>query len=96
VKHARYLDRLNNRQRKDPQDGLAWRPGPHREYLRWYHTSIRTKIKPALTDEHNEDAPSDSDDDIADEYDNLTRVGTQPERAPLHDYLVILSHTNVD
>jgi hypothetical protein len=46
-------------------------------------------------DEHIEDAPSDSDDDIADEYDNLTRVGTQPERAPLHDYLVNLSHANV-
>jgi hypothetical protein len=30
-----------------------------------------------------------------DEYDTLTRVATQPGRAPLHDYLVILSHDNV-
>jgi hypothetical protein len=95
VKHARYLDLWNNHQRMDPEDGSGWRPGPHREYMRWYHTSTRTKIKAALTDEHIEDAPSDSDDDIADEYDNLTRVGTQPERAPLHDYLVNLSHANV-
>jgi hypothetical protein len=43
-------------------------------------------------DEHIKDAPSDSEDDIADEYDTLSRVGTQPEWAPLHDYLVILSH----
>jgi hypothetical protein len=48
-----------------------------------------------LTDEQIEDAPSNANDDIADEYDTLTRVGTQPERAPLHDYLVILSHDNV-
>jgi hypothetical protein len=66
VKHARYSDLWNNHQRKDPQDGPAWHAGPHREYLRWYHTSTRTRIKPTLTDEHIEDAPSDSDDDIAD------------------------------
>jgi hypothetical protein len=79
----------------DPRDCPAWCAEPHWEYLRWYHTSTRIRMKPALSDEHIEDAPSDSDDVIADEYDTLTRVGTQPERAPLHDYLVILSHDNV-
>jgi hypothetical protein len=65
--------------RMDPQDGPAWCAVPHREYLRWYHTSTRARIKPALMDEHIEDAPSDSDDDIADEYDTLMKdcIGDQ-------------------
>lgn len=74
----------------DPFDGAFWRAGPHKEYLRWYHRSTRTKLKPAWTTEPIENHPSDEDDDIVDEYDHMTRLGTQPERAPLQDYMVRL------
>uniref|UniRef100_A0A0D9X712 Uncharacterized protein n=1 Tax=Leersia perrieri TaxID=77586 RepID=A0A0D9X712_9ORYZ len=45
-----------------------------------------TKLKPAWTTQPIEDLPSD-DDDIVDEYDLMIRYGTQPERAPLQDYM---------
>lgn len=45
-------------------------------------------MKPSWTNVPIEDAPSDDDADIADAYDTVTRHGTQPERAPLHDYMV--------
>jgi hypothetical protein len=92
VKHARYSDLWNNHQRKDPQDGPAWHAGPHREYLRWYHTSTRTRIKPTLTDEHIEDAPSDSDDDIADVM-SLAQARIGLWQARCTDYSVSHSHT---
>uniref|UniRef100_K3ZC66 SWIM-type domain-containing protein n=1 Tax=Setaria italica TaxID=4555 RepID=K3ZC66_SETIT len=66
---------------------VDWRPGPNNEYIRWYCTSTRTKVKPFWSNVPIEDAPFDSDADIADAYDTVTRYGTQPERAPLHDYM---------
>uniref|UniRef100_K3YD48 Aminotransferase-like plant mobile domain-containing protein n=1 Tax=Setaria italica TaxID=4555 RepID=K3YD48_SETIT len=51
----------------------------HGQYL------VITKVKPSRSNVPIEDAPSDSDVDIADAYDTVTRYGTQPERAPLHD-----------
>ena len=45
-------------------------------------------MKPSWTNVPIEDAPSEDDADIADAYDTVTRHGTQPERAPLHDYMV--------
>uniref|UniRef100_K3XQ43 SWIM-type domain-containing protein n=1 Tax=Setaria italica TaxID=4555 RepID=K3XQ43_SETIT len=76
-----------NKQGCDPEGGPYWRPGPNNEYIRWYCTSTRTKVKPSWSNVPIEDAPSDSDADIADAYDTVTRYGTQPERAPLHDYM---------
>lgn len=48
---------------------------------------MRNKVKPSWSNVPIEDAPSDSSDDIADVYDTVTRYGTQPERAPLNDYM---------
>ncbi|RCV21804.1 hypothetical protein SETIT_4G167000v2 [Setaria italica] len=79
VKHAQYLIMWENRQRCDPEDGPYWRAGPNNEYIRWYCTSMRTKVKPSWSNVPIEDAPSDSSDDIADVYDTVTRYGTQPK-----------------
>ncbi|XP_072150287.1 uncharacterized protein [Setaria viridis] len=76
-----------NRQRCDSEDGPYWRAGPNNEYIRCYCTSMRNKVKPSWSNVPIEDAPSDSSDDIADVYDTVTRYGTQPERAPLNDYM---------
>uniref|UniRef100_K3ZC83 SWIM-type domain-containing protein n=1 Tax=Setaria italica TaxID=4555 RepID=K3ZC83_SETIT len=85
VKHDRYIHMWNNKEGCDPEGGPYWRP--NNEYIRWYCTSTRTKVKPSWTNVPIEDAPSDDDADIADAYDTVTRHGTQPERAPLHDYM---------
>uniref|UniRef100_K3ZEY3 Zinc finger PMZ-type domain-containing protein n=1 Tax=Setaria italica TaxID=4555 RepID=K3ZEY3_SETIT len=87
VKHAQYLILWENRQRCDPEGGPYWRAGPNNEYIRWYCALMRTKVKPSWSNVPIEDAPSDSSDDIADVYDTVTCYGTQPERAPLHDYM---------
>uniref|UniRef100_K3Y2N5 Aminotransferase-like plant mobile domain-containing protein n=1 Tax=Setaria italica TaxID=4555 RepID=K3Y2N5_SETIT len=94
VKHAQYLIMWENRQRCDPEDGPYWRAGPNNEYIRWYCTSMRTKVKPSWSNVPIEDAPSDSSDDIADVYDTVTRYGTQPKRAPLHDYMQLARLAN--
>uniref|UniRef100_K3YKW2 Uncharacterized protein n=1 Tax=Setaria italica TaxID=4555 RepID=K3YKW2_SETIT len=75
VKHGQYLIMWQNKQGCDPKGGP------------WYCTSTRTKVKPSWSNVPIEDAPSESDADIADVYDTVTRYGTQPECAPLHDYM---------
>ena len=37
-------------------------------------------------------ADTNDDDDIINEYDDITREGVQPERGPLQNYLVIHHH----
>nr|XP_034591757.1 zinc finger MYM-type protein 1-like [Setaria viridis] len=85
LKHGQYLLLWQNKQGCDPEGGPYWRP--NNEYIRWYCTSTRTKVKPSWTNVPIEDAPFEDDADIADAYDTVTRYGTQPERAPLHDYM---------
>uniref|UniRef100_K3XQJ3 Aminotransferase-like plant mobile domain-containing protein n=1 Tax=Setaria italica TaxID=4555 RepID=K3XQJ3_SETIT len=52
------------------------------------HRVMRTKVKPTSSNVPIEHAPSNSFNDIADVYDTVTRYGTQPKHAPLHDYMV--------
>uniref|UniRef100_K3ZCA9 SWIM-type domain-containing protein n=1 Tax=Setaria italica TaxID=4555 RepID=K3ZCA9_SETIT len=94
LKHAQYLIQWENRQRCDPEGGPYWRAGPNNEFIRWYCASTRTKAKPSWSNVPIEDAPYDSSDDIADVYDTVTRYGTQPERALLHDYMQLARLAN--
>uniref|UniRef100_K3Z0P2 MULE transposase domain-containing protein n=1 Tax=Setaria italica TaxID=4555 RepID=K3Z0P2_SETIT len=94
VKHAEYLQWWDNRPRCDPDDGPYWCAGPHKEYLRWYYAATRTRIKSSWTIEPIKNPSSDFSDDIVDEYDTMTRLGTQPERAPLHDYMQLARLAN--
>nr|TKW15279.1 LOW QUALITY PROTEIN: hypothetical protein SEVIR_5G227000v2 [Setaria viridis] len=84
LKHAQYLIQWENRQRCDAEDGPYI---PNNEYIQWYYAYTRTKVKPSSSNVPIKDAPSDSSDDILDEYNTVTRYGTQPERATLHDYM---------
>uniref|UniRef100_K4AL80 Aminotransferase-like plant mobile domain-containing protein n=1 Tax=Setaria italica TaxID=4555 RepID=K4AL80_SETIT len=52
------------------------RTGPNRDYIRLYCASTRNKVKPSWSIEPIEDAPFDSSDDVLDEYDTMTRLGT--------------------
>uniref|UniRef100_K4AIR8 Aminotransferase-like plant mobile domain-containing protein n=1 Tax=Setaria italica TaxID=4555 RepID=K4AIR8_SETIT len=53
------------------------RAGPYKEYLRWYYGATRTRIKQGWMIDLVENPPSDDSDDIANEYDTMTRLGTQ-------------------
>uniref|UniRef100_K3Z2Z6 MULE transposase domain-containing protein n=1 Tax=Setaria italica TaxID=4555 RepID=K3Z2Z6_SETIT len=64
LKHGQYLLMWQNKQGCDPEGGPYWRP--NNEYIRWYCTSMRTKVKPSWTNVPIEDAPSESDADITD------------------------------
>ena len=74
----------------DPELGPAHRHNHYKEYLRWFHLVSRVSIKPPWSTEPIEDHPdTDDDDDIVDEYDDITHGGVQPERGPLQNYMVI-------
>ena len=73
----------------DPESGPSHRHNHYKEYLRWFHSVARVSVKPPLENVPIEDrADTNNDDDIVDEYDDITREGVQPERAPLHNYMV--------
>jgi len=47
-------------------------------------------VKPPRSNEPIEDrVDTDDDDDIVEEYNDITRKGVQPERGPLQNYMVI-------
>ena len=77
----------------DPESGPAHRHNHYKEYLRWFHSVARVLVKSPLENVPIEDrADTDDDDDIVDEYDDITREGVQPERGALQNYLVIHHH----
>jgi len=89
VKHAQPLAQWEQRQRMHPESGPAHRHNHYKEYLRWLHSVARVSVKPPQSTEPIEDkADTDDDDDIIDEYDEITRGGVQPERGPLQNYMV--------
>ena len=89
VKHAVPLGQWEQRQRMDPESGPAHRHNHYKEYLRWFHSVTRVSMKPPRSTESIEDhADTDDDDDIIDEYDDITRGGVQPKRGPLQNYMV--------
>ncbi|KAF8674437.1 hypothetical protein HU200_048271 [Digitaria exilis] len=63
------------------------REGGYARYLDWLKENTRLKLKVAMVGHQIEDLPSDPED-VFDEYDEVTRKGTQPERGPLQDYIV--------
>ena len=95
--HHNYLLQWSNRAQTILHGGPAYRSGLYREYLRWLHDSSRLAIKPPRVAVGAEDLPdSDDEDDLVDEYNQITRHSRQPERAPLHNYMVfVICNTNI-
>lgn len=61
-----------------------WFTVAHTDYLHWFQGMTRTRFKPTSLEHHIEDAPSGEEED----YNMETRIGTQPEHGPLHDYTI--------
>lgn len=84
IKHNSYLLDWEQREQHDPEDVPAWQPGtPNHRYLRWFHSVTRFRLRPTWVEDDIEDVSLDED-----QYDEYTRGGVQPERGPLHDYMV--------
>jgi len=88
VKHAQPLAQWEQRQRMHSKSGPAHRHNHYKEYLRWLHSVARISVKPPQSTEPIEDhVDTNDDDDIIEEYDEITRGGVQPERGPLQNYM---------
>ncbi|CAL5075095.1 unnamed protein product [Urochloa decumbens] len=89
-----YLQHIPTEQQSTSQElhkidrrGAVFRERHYNEvYLRWLRENSRLKLRVAMTSDNIGDLPSDPEDAI-DPYDLTTRTGTQPERAPIEDYL---------
>jgi hypothetical protein len=70
--------------------GVVHRVGPYKEYLRWLHLQSQLFLKPAYTKEHIAQLPdSDNDNEIIDEYNEITRQGTQQLECGLFQNYVV-------
>ena len=69
--------------------GAIYHKTVYNRYLQWLHANTRLMLRPALTTVDIEDFPSsDEEPHVEDTYDAFTRVGTQPQRAPIQHYMV--------
>ncbi|RLN30593.1 hypothetical protein C2845_PM05G32890 [Panicum miliaceum] len=89
VKHVAWLLQWEQRQRMEPTSGAIHRNNHYKEYLRWFHSVTGVTIRPPRSNVPVEErAHIDDEDDIVDEYDDITRAGVQPERVPLENYML--------
>ncbi|CAL4907424.1 unnamed protein product [Urochloa decumbens] len=86
LKHQGHVNAWNARAGNLVYGGTMHRDGLYQAYLDWLKANTRLKLKVAMDAQHIEDLASDPDD-VFDEYDDLTRRGTQPQRGPLEDYI---------
>ncbi|KAF0930374.1 hypothetical protein E2562_032268 [Oryza meyeriana var. granulata] len=64
------------------------RNGPFQEYLHWLHCNASLHLCPTWSEVDIAEIGLSSDEDGVDKYDEFTRAGTQPECAPITDYIV--------
>jgi hypothetical protein len=92
AKHAAYVVLWNQRQNWCMYylSSAMNRTGPYKEYLRWLHLQSRIFLKPAYTEEHIAQlSDSNDDNEINDEFDAITRQGTQQsECGSFQNYVV--------
>ncbi|CAL5068363.1 unnamed protein product [Urochloa decumbens] len=86
LKHQGHVNAWNARAGNLVYGGAMHRDGPYQAYLDWLKANTRLKLKVAMDAQHIEDLPSNPED-VFDEYDDLTRKGTQPQWGPLEDYI---------
>ncbi|CAN6310225.1 unnamed protein product [Urochloa humidicola] len=86
LKHQGHVNAWNARDGNLEYGGALHRDNLFELYLDWLKGNTRLKLRIAMDAQHIEDLPSDPDD-VFDEYDDLTRQGTQPQRGPMEDYI---------
>jgi hypothetical protein len=90
AEHAPYIVLWNARIQQHYLHGARQRSGPWMEYLMWLQQQSRMFLRPAYTEDDIAQLPdSDGDNEVVDEYDEMTRQGTvQPECGPFQNYVV--------
>jgi hypothetical protein len=90
AQHTPYIAMWNVRSRQHYLHGARHRSGPWVDYLRWLQVQSQLFLRLAYTKDDIAQLPdSDSDNEVVDEYDELTWCGTvQLERGPFQNYMV--------
>ncbi|WVZ88641.1 hypothetical protein U9M48_035138 [Paspalum notatum var. saurae] len=83
ITHIVHTGRWDAKEPVDVEIGEAHDDAYFVEYLRWLQAHSRVRLRPSS--DHRPICEVDSDD--SDEYDTRTRLGVQPERAPVQDYV---------
>ena len=85
--HHVYLLEWENWANRSRYAPLVHRKAQFIRYLQWLYGVARLRLRPAMTDANIGEGHS-SEEDIVDDYDEFTRTGTQPKRAPIKAYYV--------
>ena len=87
VKHQKYMQEWEARERVEPTNGAHCVTSDYREYLAWLHRSTRISVHPPLSSIPVDEEGSNDDDP----YDVITRMSVHLERVPLENYMVSIS-----
>ena len=87
VKHEKYVQQWEATERVFLTNGAWSMANEYHEYLAWLHMSTRIHVHPPVSSIPINKAENDEEDP----YDLITRVGMQPQRAPLQNYMVSIS-----
>jgi hypothetical protein len=95
VTHAAFLEQWDQRAQYQLEvwNGPMHRASEYNNYLNYFRQQTRVELRPHRDDRPIEELPDSDDEELADEYDTMTREGTQPDRAPFEHYLVRLHGT---
>jgi hypothetical protein len=90
AEHTPYIALWNTRIQQHYIHDARHRRWSWMEYLRWLQQQSWMFHRPAYTEDDIAQLPdSDGDNEVIDEYDEMTRQGTiQPERGPFQNYVV--------
>jgi hypothetical protein len=97
AQHKPYIALWNVRIQQHYLHGARHRSGPWMEYLRWLQQQSRMFLRPAYSEDDIAQLPdSDDDNEVVDEYDEMTQQGTiQLECGPFHNYVVSIFCTSI-
>jgi len=84
VKHEKYVQLWEARERVQPTSGARSMTSEYHEYLAWLNRSPRIFVHPLVSSIPIDEEGSDDDDP----YDVMTRTSVQLERAPLENFMV--------
>ena len=86
ITHRQWIELWENRGETPVDDGEPHDQQGYDKYLQWLHRSTRVHLLQAVPDHPiGEDSEEEA---VQDEYDQMTRLGTQVQKAPMQIYVV--------
>ena len=87
VKHQKYVQEWEARERVEQNNGAHYVTSDYREYLAWLQRFTRITVHPPISSIPIDEQESD-DEDL---YDVMTWTSVLPQRAPLENYMISIS-----